>query len=534
MTPTKIGLIPFIVALFFAGTAGAQGYTPESPKVRTMINAGLDYLLDAPETPYSRSLGGRCLVGLAFVKNGDDERHEKVKAAVESCRSFCKRGPEKIAASGPNESIVYSTGIALIFLCSLEDPQKNPGLKYREEIETLVKSFELRQKAHGGFGYPRKEVGDTSMTQYAVLCYWEAAAIGIVPSRRSIRRVTNWLIRTQDPSGGFGYQAVDPGGYTPIKQPDVRLSLAVAGTGSLYIAGDLLGLTESRGADSEGLPPALRVKPKKRIRPNAAAAEVDPARLQRAKTKGNGWIRSHFEIDPAGFTHYYLYALERYHSFREKADGSSRTRWYDAGVNYLGRSQNDDGSWNSKGPVVDTAFAVLFLARATKKSIAIRVPRDGQLGGRKPLAKKIIADVEAQLKILEAGPRHPDYFDVVDYGKELRAITDRAKLRSLSERFRRILAGGSPSARLIAAEALGKVRDLDNVPTLIYGLTDPKWNVVAQSRDSLRLISRRFEGFGIPDKQPIEGVDADVAMLRAIGKWKDWYRSVRPGAEFIQ
>jgi len=184
--------------------------------------------------------------------------------------------------------------------------------------------------------------------------------------------------------------------------------------------------------------------------------------------------------------------------------------------------------------VVDTALTVLFLARATKKSIDIRVPRDGQLGGVKPLAKKIIADVEAQLKILEAGPRHPDYFDVVDYGKELRAITDRAKLRSLAERFRRILAGGSPSARLIAAEALGKVRDLDNVPTLIYGLTDPKWNVVAQSRDSLRLISRRFEGFGIPDKQPIEGVDADVAMLRAIGKWKDWYRSVRPGAEFIQ
>jgi hypothetical protein len=529
----------FFAALLVASTVGAQGYTPKSPKVRAMINGGLAFLENpnSPDSPYSKSLGGRCLVALAFVKGGDErqKRHKLVNDAVAKCQTFCKRGAQGIVDSGPKDEVVYSTAIALLFLCSLEDTRTAPGLKYRPEIETLIKSFELRQKAHGGFGYPQKTIGDTSMTQYAVLCYWEAMAIGVEPSRRSIRQVTNWLIRTQDPSGAFGYQAADPGNFTPINQSGVRLSMGVAGTGSLYIAGDLLGLTQSRGADSDGLPPALRIKPKEVKRPKAAAVGVDRARLQRAKSKGNAWIRKNFTIDPPGFIHYYLYTLERYQSFREKADGNSGTGWYDAGVKFLGRSQSESGSWNSQGgPKIDTAFAVLFLARATQASIIKGDPRQGQLSGRKPLAKKIIAGVEEQMKILEAGPRHPDYFDVVDDRKELRAITDRAKLRSLSERFRRILAGGAPSARLIAAEALGKVRDLDNVPTLIYGLTDPNWNVVAKSRDSLRLISRRFEGFGIPDKRPIEGVDADVAMLKAIGNWKAWYRSVRPDAEFLK
>ncbi|MCH8924234.1 MAG: hypothetical protein IIA67_13930, partial [Planctomycetes bacterium] len=528
--------VAFLLVLLLAGTARAQGFSPDSPKVQKMVNAGLVYMQKKKmgKINYSNTLGYKCLVALAFVKSGN-KRHKLVREAIVDCQGYCKRGPQAIADAGPNESIVYSTAIATIFLCSLEDPRAGGSLKYDTEIKTLIKSFELRQKRHGGFGYPRKEVGDTSMTQYGVLCFWEAMAIGIQPSRRSIRRVTNWLIRTQDPSGGFGYQAVDPGNFTRIKQKKVRLSLAVAGTGSLYVAGDLLGLTEGRGAQSEGLPRALRIKLKKREKPKAAVVDVDPVRLERAKRMGNAWIRDNFQIDPEGFTYYYLYTLERYHSFREKADGSRGTGWYNKGVRYLKVSQEKNGSWDGQGgPMVDTAFAVLFLLRSTKKAIDRIKPLDGQLGGRKPLAKKIIADIEQQLKILEAGPKHPDYYDVVNYGKELRGITNRAQLRSLAERFRRIMTGGSFSARLVAAEALGKVRDLDNVPTLIYGLTDPRWEVVVQSRDSLRLISRRFDGYGVPSKKPTEGVDADVAMLKSIKSWKAWYRSVRPDAEFIQ
>ena len=538
MTRRLLPMILCFAALLFANTAGAAGFTPESPQVQTMVRAALVYLKGAKDTPYSRSLGGKCLVGLALVKAGEPG-HKKVKEALDKCQAYCKSGPEKIAARG-GESIVYSTGIAVIFLCSLENATKNPGLKYRTEIETLVKSFELRQRGHGGFGYPRKDVGDTSMTQYPVLAYWEALAVGVQPSRSSIKKVTNWLIRTQDPSGGFGYQAVDPGNYTPIAQPEVRLSLAVAGTGSLYICADMLGVTAGRGADSDGLPDALRIKPKKGTPGKVLAAEVDLKRLTKAKRKGNAWIGSNFEIDPAGFTHYYLYALERYYSFREKAEGVSKSLWYDKGVNYLRRSQeskgDERGSWKSKGRIVDTAFAVLFLLRSTQKSIKRLPPlKGGTLGGPSLLSNKIIADIDEQMKILAAGLKNKeDYKDAVTYGNQLLAITDRATLTAMAERFRRILASGEWQARMIAAEALGKTRDLDNVPTLIYGLTDPDWRVVVKARDSLRLISRRFDGFGIPEKEPGESINAQVPILRSINRWKTWYRSIRPDAEFIK
>ena len=49
------------------------------------------------------------------------------------------------------------------------------------------------------------------MTQYGVLASWEAKKNGFVVPVDSIERVLMWLMRTQDPSGGWGYQGVDPG-----------------------------------------------------------------------------------------------------------------------------------------------------------------------------------------------------------------------------------------------------------------------------------------------------------------------------------
>src|SRR5436189_518483 len=81
----------------------AMAHTPESPEVRAVIKKGLKYL----ETAKEGRLGGQCLIALAFLKDGADEKHPKVVAAVNACIANTK---------GEVGADIYSTGIAIIFL----------------------------------------------------------------------------------------------------------------------------------------------------------------------------------------------------------------------------------------------------------------------------------------------------------------------------------------------------------------------------------------------------------------------------------
>ena len=81
--------------------------------------------------------------------------------------------------------------------------------------------------------------------------------------------------------------------------------------------------------------------------------------------------------------------------------------------------------------------------------------------------------------------------------------------------------------RMTAIKALHKTRDLDNVPTFIYALGDPDARIVRRARDALRLLSRKISGFGLSDNP------SDGAKLDAIERWKDWYLTIRPDAQFL-
>ena len=52
------------------------------------------------------------------------------------------------------------------------------------------------------------------------------------------------------------------------------------------------------------------------------------------------------------WTHYYMYALERYRSFQELIEGKvvPEPAWYNDGVEYLQKTQAADGSWHLRGP----------------------------------------------------------------------------------------------------------------------------------------------------------------------------------------
>ncbi len=345
--------------------------TPKSPEVRAMIERGMAQLESAPTHPL---LGGKCLVAMVFVKDGQVD-HPSVVEAIEACEEFAKKSVEEIA----NYREVYSLGISVVFLCDL-DP-----LVHRRTIDKLLAGLYERHrinkstKQNGGFGYLGRATGDTSMTQYGVLALWTAHRSGIEVPGDNVKEVCEWLLRTQDPSGAWGYQGTDPGpNSNRVKQTQIRNSMVAAGLGSVYVLSDLMGLNKMLkrvGTDVPDIPAALKPVPAASALPLKGMASRGLAtRVKRAAVDGDAWLEKNFKAWPDQYPHYYLYALERCKSFRELAWGEEEkdAEWYDAGVRALATNEKQGGGWMGKSNgnlAVDTSFAILFLMRGTQKSI---------------------------------------------------------------------------------------------------------------------------------------------------------------------
>lgn len=513
----------------------AAAVTPESPDVRATIKKALKFL----ETANEPRLGGKCLIGLAFLKDGADETHPKVIEAVESCRAHTKAEPGKIGAD------IYSTGIAIIFLCTL-----NPS-KYQPEIVKLRDSLELRQKSHGGWGYPDKPTGDTSMTQYGVLSFWEMANVGIPISQDATERVADWLIRTQDPQGNWGYQGNEADGYEKahlVKQDLNRHGMTAAGLGSTYMVADLLGISEFHSERDASLPAALKPV-RKGQKQKLASDKINPKWIRGTQERGRSWMGKHYKIDPPGFTHYYLYALERCQSFMEAAAGATvkEPTWYNDGFAWLKKNQDRNGSWKGETEgleAVNTAFGVLFLLRSTKKAIE-RAKSFGEgslLAGRglpgeakevrvrggQIVPKQNTIPTQDLLDVLAT----PDHATFAAVATDVELLRDRILAAPEKEReaqlrhLRKLAIAGVPEARLSAVKVLSQLRDIESGTTLILALDDPDWQIVLAADEGLRFMGWKTSAPPLTDKPDKQ------TRAAAIQRWKEWYVSVRPDADF--
>ena len=531
----------FAVPLAGALSGPGWSYTPDSPVVEAMVQRAARYL--GEET--NRSLGHLALAAMALLKAGEGPDHPLIHQAIAECKSTCT-SPESVE----NTLDIYATSVVGLFLSDLD-----PSL-YQKEISVIIRSLEIRQKTFGGWGYPKQsphwETGDTSMTQYAVLCSWVSRNSGAASiSQESVRKVCNWLMRTQDVSGAWGYQGDDPGVgiFERKKQEQVRHSLGVAGLGSMYICANMLGFTT--GGDivtyDQQLPRAL--KPVVRRRDGQAPQPdtiVDVNLVRRSMRDGDRWYQQNYRINPVQYTMYYLYTLERYQSFRELAEGRSAAepKWYNDGVTFLRSQQDRDGWWDlpeGAGRMPDTAFAVLFLKRSAKKTIQkISDELDGlltagrglptntkdvRLGPRGNIVRTPFqGTADALLEILEDAD-HPD-LDAAAEAMEIQLSSDpRGRAQQLL-RMRRLVRSETFTVRLTAVKTMASTRELDNVPALVYALSDPDLRVVRAARDGLRFVSRKFGGFGLSD-QPSQQ-ERDAAILA----WKKWYLAIRPEALF--
>lgn len=534
--PTKTGRrLCYLLACamsygLLATQASLQAVTPESPEVREVVDKGLEFL----EKRNDVRLGGKCLVALAFLKNGASLNHPRITEALAACEATSR---EAILRES-----VYDNGLAIIFLAEL-DP-----VRHRDLLMRFAEAMEARQKPHGGWGYDAMPTGDTSQTQYAVLSYWQLMQAGVAPDVKSVEAGANWLLRTQDPKGGWGYQGEDPGSFEPKPQTEITLSMISAGLGSTLMCANVLGTIEpgniatanDPAAEIEAIPAALRVAGGHQVQKikTLVGGKLDRERVLKAIANGQKQFESMFETLPrARWPYYLLYSIERYKSFEEYLTGNEEEEpdWYNTGFKFVKERQAADGSWNSPSEQpCATAFAILFLVRSTQKSIKAKLGTGTLVGGRGLTANLARMKLKQGRLVTERTPTDID--DLLsklesEQGEELDALlSDTATIDVANvtpddaRQLEQLLKTGSPEARLLAVEGLSKLRDLDYVPSLLYALTDPDRRVVRAARDGLKYVSRRFDGYGPPDNF------TDTERYEALEKWKSWYRRARPTA----
>jgi len=517
-----------LVGTLWLPAASAWEFTFASPEVEAAVEKALDYLeKHASDEPRP---GGQVLVGLTFLKARKPD-HPAVQAALAAT--------QRQLAQPVIQGDVYTVGLMLVFLCELP-----PDERQAELIDRLVDQLRRMQKPHGGWGYLHLETGDTSMTQMAVLGLWSADAAGHSTPLECWEKVTHWLMRTQAPNGSFSYQGKDPGGFTSIEQDTngTRPSMCAAGSGCLYMCADYFGLLdEKRGsgtttADTDH--PLKRVKQPNSGRNERKSSLIDRGMLWERIAMADQYMNAHYTVYPEVHPHYYLYALERYKTFKDYCDGNddAEAAWYTEAAQNLLNLQKEDGHWASSrhenGDVCDTCFATLFLLRSMRQKIVARLGGGLLAGGRlyelerqERIARgkrhQSLSEIESLLDELAAG-RRVDLFDVQLAGDE----HDESELRS---RLRVLLADAkSPWAKCVVLRKLAELHNLDDVPLLIEALRDPNADVYRAANDALRFLSRKFSGPGF------RGEDDIATRKQVVVHWKKWYRSLRREYELAE
>ena len=536
--------------VFFLGVLvlapGAASGQPLSPRIRRAVDRACQHLktvgvrqATANPSP-SRRLGLSSLTLMALykaeaVQPTDTLARELLASIRQDARN--PRLPEDYA--GP-----YAVALALTALSDV-DPQGSAA-----EIQHLRNIMVRFQMPHGGIscllnpGSHKQRGGDTSMTQYGALAFWALDQSGTGISGGAWRNLASWLIRTQHNSGGYVYEPAQlSSGAAP------RLGTTAAALSALYICQARAKLGGQGSKEEEGLPPALeKVQPPDEPR-KFRSISLPLSRLAQAAQRAEQWMETNFSFERAEheYIYYFLYSLERYHSFQELVNPESQESqlWYDRGVDYLLKHQRTNGSW---GPVqhgmtvspepAPTAFSVLFLVRATRKMLRKVQPASGKLiGGRglPPLGAPLeLKDGRVRVKPLKGpadqllgivgNPNHPRFHQALAALEEMSQDPDPQMLSKLDRQLRQLAQSDSPEAKVAAVKALAATGKMDVVPLLIRLLEDPHPQVMLAARDALRRLSRRMEGFGLPDRPSPD------QRRRAVQRWKQWFQTVRPDA----
>ena len=368
-------------------------------------------------------IGTTALAGLALLAAGDEptispfgpverkgkkRRGKKKKdkdgaalTAVDRALAYCMKKDEQRAGA----RTTYDTATLIMFAAAYFHP-KDDGKKKRSgktveskgakgpcnlppDAKAWLRDLALwlagKQKDTGGWGYPEHRE-DWSNTQYALLGLRAARDCGVPIAPGVFVKAMDRALELQaqdgpkvmrtlppDRPGGKEY-VVDYGdrargwGYLETNRNPTG-SMTTAGIAILSICNDALSQP-------------VRFKPYK----PSKAAEV-----ARGVQDGFAWLDVNFALDrnpgnnAPNWHYYYLYGLERAAVYGARVLIGKRD-WYVEGARYLVGAQNPDGRWSTgnlgteeyeASDVLDTAWAILFLKKATRPLTPIAAPVTG-------------------------------------------------------------------------------------------------------------------------------------------------------------
>ncbi|MGB7345380.1 MAG: hypothetical protein WBD20_14285, partial [Pirellulaceae bacterium] len=515
-----------------------------------MVNNGIKYLEGLKQAGANE--GEQILLAYTHFKVEHDADAGLVKVGIAAAQRVARQ-----AGEGKYETFKANYEVAIsVMLLAAVSPEK-----YRSELELMQRFIFQVQQPYGGFTYKGEKKGDISQTQYALLAIWTLDRAGLQLDYQRVVTSLGWLLRTQDVGGAWPYLAVDPGVGKPLlNQQKVYMSMAIAGGSSALIAGDVLRLWGETNNDDDpgivGLPKAIKIYKEDANVDRRSRVKVSKEPLFRAINNLEGWRSKNPYKRGGGHDWYYyqMYTLERYESFVEIANGrpkDSSPAWYNAGVDELRKLQDGSGGWTDKSessPAVSTAFAILFLIRSTQKAI-FTMGEGGAIGGQgfsdDVSQAKLVGGKAQTKKPAQAVTDMLDLLDGEDGEIDIRAMADAMELptaepkdpqyaevmkerASSLDRLERMVRGSRQwQSRRVAAIVLGKSDEIRVVPSLIYALSDPDKSVKRYARDGLRMISRKFEGYGLSD----DPEDSEVENIQK--EWRDWYRTMDPGYIFL-
>jgi HEAT repeats len=545
---------------------------PNDPSVIAAIERGSAFLANNG----ANTDGGRAgMAALGLLKSGTSPDDPAIGKIIDSrlLPKFQSDGTYK--ASTPTD-LYYEAGVDLmVYLNSHPETHEH-------EIAALVKILLEAQHEEGYWTYPTAsragDRGDTSITQYALLGLWDAQRHGIHVPIAAFERAASWLAANQDSEGAFWYH---PGNdhYRPTQ------SVVAAGSANLLVCGAVLfgieritqkaATTTAAKSDSAALFGVLKkvdLSPSGRTESKVAISKtkhvassnskVGKSKIESGARRGLEWIdRNWIGGSPTYFQYYYYYALERACTL-SATDQIGDHDWYDELSDAILKQQQANGAWNSNDPagaVANTAFALLFLSRATAKLIKPGTPDKMfggglmiggrglptnlsavQAGGEGIQLRKLSVPVDQLLSELE-NPKSTEVEAVQKSIVEQVEVGDPEKLIGQKARLIRLATDPRPEVRRTVIWALGRCATIHEVNVLIKAIDDPDYGVVLEANNALCWFSRRPNGFGrsadpvsaLPestsDQQKSRAALAWRKTIRA--DWREWYENVRPYSE---